>query len=49
MKDMCRNRLTIDYTSRTAIEDLKEAINTAYSQRNRQPARRSSFSIGRKW
>lgn len=49
MKDMCRNRLTIDYTSRTAIEDLKEAINTAESQRNRQPARRGSFSIWRKW
>ena len=49
MKDVCRNRLTIDYTSRTAIEDLKEAINMAEGQRNRQPSRRCSFSIGRKW
>ena len=46
MKDMCRNRLTIDYTSRTAIEDLKEAINTAESQRNRQQSVRTLVSNG---
>lgn len=50
MKALCRNSLNIDYTCKNAIDDLREAINTAEAQRNKQTARRSSSSyFTRKW
>lgn len=50
MKAYCRNRLTIDYTCKDAVNDLEEAMRKAEAQRNKEePCRRGSFYITRKW
>lgn len=50
MKAYCRNRLTINYTCKDALNDLEEAIRKAESQRNKEESRKcSSFYITRKW
>lgn len=51
MRDCCKNRLSIHYTCRDAIEDLQLAIRAAEAQRNKEEPRRgrSPWDISRKW
>lgn len=50
MKALCRNPLGIDYTAKTAIEDLDIAIRKAQAERNTEPSRNhGKFKIERKW